>query len=226
MASENPPLRQIAGPAEAPGNGCNHIVVAGTIATGKTTLTEALASTLGLAAMVERPKANPFLERFYADQPRWALASQLWFATDSARQHRKIQRSGGAVQDHSVYENVHVFGAALADAGVLTENEWQLLLDATGPTIDSLPSPSIVLLVEAPVEDLMTRIRTRGRPYEAGLDSEYLTRLSHRRREYFEGWERSPVVLVDSGSIDLRLQPNVVKIADRMFEYLPSLSAA
>lgn len=217
-------LRQIAGPAVAPGDGSQHVIVAGTIAAGKTTLTEALAASLKLPASFERPEANPFLERFYADRRRWALASQLWFAADSAHQHLAIHNRGGGVQDHSVYENVHVFGATLAHHGSLADDEWALLRGASAPIVDSLPPPAIVVLVEAQVRDLLARIRARGRAYESTIDSEYLAELNRRRREYFEHWERSPVLLVDSSSIDLRQSAGTDIIAAKVLDYLPSLA--
>jgi len=217
------PLRQIAGPGPSPAEGPVHIVVAGTIATGKTTLTEALAARFGLPAVVERPDANPFLERFYANQRRWAFGSQLWFATDSAQQHAEIHRRSGGVQDHSIYENVHVFGAALAAHGALAEDEWDLLQAATAPVIDSLPPPSLVILVEAPVEVLLERIDVRGRPYEAGIDHRYLTELTQTRREFFERWTRSPVLLLDSDAIDLRQPQQTEIIAESLIDYSPKL---
>jgi deoxyadenosine/deoxycytidine kinase len=226
MTGQQSPLRQIAGPVQTPSagaNGANHIVVAGTIATGKTTLTRALADRLDLPAVAERPEANPFLERFYADRRRWALASQLWFTTDSGRQHVEIHLAGGGVQDHSIYENVHVFGAALAAHGALADDEWELLQATAAPLIDSLPPPSIVVLIEAPVEALMERIEARGRAYESGIDREYLTQMTNTRREFFERWSASPVLLLDSSASDLRELDQTEIIAARLVEYLPNL---
>lgn len=213
-------VRRIAGPAVAPPEGDRHVLIAGTIASGKTTLTEALAARLGLPAISERPDANPFLVRFYADRRRWALASQLWFALDSARQHQEIHRRGGAVQDHSIYENIEVFGAALAAHGELAEDEWALLREATGPVLAALPPPAVVVLLEAPVEELLRRVRARARTYEDGLGSGYLAELSSRRRAYFEGWDASPVLLVDSAAVDVRTSGGVDLIAARVLEYL------
>jgi deoxyadenosine/deoxycytidine kinase len=204
--------------------GVAHILVAGTIGSGKTTLTEALAAALGLPAVAERPQANPFLERFYADKRRWALASQLWFASDSARQHAEIHSGRGGVQDHSIYENVHVFGAALAEQGALAEDEWALLKKVTAPVIDRLPPPALVILIETPVEVLVGRIAGRGRTYEAGIDSAYLSDLTRKRKEFFEGWQRSPVLTVDSVETDLRLAREIDVIAAKVVDYIPSLA--
>lgn len=217
-------VRQIAGPESPPSTGARHIIVAGTIAAGKTTLTKALSAALDLPAVTERPNANPFLERFYGDQQRWALASQLWFAMDSVQQHIEIHRNGqGAIQDHSAYENVHVFGAALAKQGLMAGDEWTLLRESTDPILDRLPPPSLVLLVEAPIDVLLERIAARGRAYEMGLDYGYLSALNAERDEFFRRWERSPVLLVDSVAIDLRQKREIDIIAATISDYLPSL---
>lgn len=217
------PIRQIAGPDSPPEDGGSHIVVAGTIGAGKTTLVTALSSALGLPAMTERPDANPFLERFYLNPSRWALASQLWFASDSVRQHIEIHEHSGAVQDHSVYENVHAFGMALAEQGVLDGDEWDLLREFADMTIAQLPPPAIVILLEAPVETLLKRIAARGRDYELAIDRDYLEMLNRARNTYFRNWRNSPVLLVDSAALDLRQKSEIQLIVHKIIEYLPFL---
>jgi deoxyadenosine/deoxycytidine kinase len=197
-----------------------HVVVAGTIAAGKTTLSRALSTALGLPVMAERPDQNPFLERFYADSRRWALTSQLWFALDSARQHEEIHRLGGGVQDHSIYENVHAFGAVFADLGFLSGEEWGLLRAITEPIIEALPAPAVIVVVEAAPECLLARVAARGREYEASLRSDYLHALNVKRRAYFDRWTRSPVLLVDSAAVDLRRQEETDPIAGQVATYL------
>lgn len=197
-----------------------HVVVAGTIAAGKSTLSRALSTALGLSVMAEQPEKSPFLERFYADAKRWALASQLWFSLDSARQHEEIQKLGGGVQDHSVYENVFAFGAVFADLGFLSEDEWALLRGVTEPIIEALPAPAVVVVLEAAPECLLARIAARGRPYEASLQSDYLRALNLKRRAYFDRWTRSPVILVDSGKVDLRRKVETDPIAEQVAAHL------
>ncbi len=60
-----------------------YIVVEGPIGVGKTSLARRLADTFGCQLVEELPDANPFLERFYADPARAALATQLHFLLES-----------------------------------------------------------------------------------------------------------------------------------------------
>ena len=57
-----------------------YIAIEGPIGVGKTTLATLLAERWSMRTLFERPQDNPFLERFYRDTMRYALAMQLSFA--------------------------------------------------------------------------------------------------------------------------------------------------
>lgn len=213
-------LELIAGPPAVTPEAGRHIVVAGTMGVGKTTLTQALAEALEMPAYIETPETNPFLKRFYVDPSRWALQSQLWFLSDTAHQHLEIHKRGGAVQDHSVYENAFVFAATLAHEGKLQRDEWRLLQEAAHSVVACLPPPALVLLLEAPVGHLLERIAARARPYEVDIDPEYLVALNTRRSDYFRRWSAAPVLSVDTTEFDLRVEKETDIIATAVREYL------
>ena len=54
-----------------------YIVIEGPIGAGKTSLAAKLGQHYSAHTLLEQPESNPFLERFYRDQARYALPTQL-----------------------------------------------------------------------------------------------------------------------------------------------------
>ena len=67
-------------------NELRYIVVEGAIGVGNTSLARKLGLKLGRDLLLEAPAENPFLERFYAEPERFALATQLNF--NERHQHK------------------------------------------------------------------------------------------------------------------------------------------
>lgn len=199
-----------------------YIVVAGGIASGKTTLALRLAERLQTQVFLERPERNPFVMDFYGDPERWSLASQLWFTADTLRY--QAAASSGGIQDHSSYEAVHVFGAALRDIGHLQPREYDLLESVLTVGLRSLRTPDVVLLLRAPVEQLRKRIWLRGRAYEQDITAAYLQALVDQRERYFDRWTLSPVIPIATEQIDSRRDADLEHIVRRIKQTLsPSL---
>ena len=69
-------------------NKLRHVVIEGAIGVGKTSLARRLAESLDGETLLERPEDNPFLDRFYAEPGRHALATQLSFLVQRTMQER------------------------------------------------------------------------------------------------------------------------------------------
>ena len=67
-----------------------YIAIEGPIGVGKTSLARRLAERWSMQPVFERPQDNPFLERFYRDTGRYALAAQLHFALQRAQQAQEV----------------------------------------------------------------------------------------------------------------------------------------
>jgi hypothetical protein len=185
-----------------------YIVVAGNIAAGKTTLVRWLADELGVPRFEERPALNPFFDRFYADPPRWAFDSQMWFLNDSLHRHHAIARGGaGGVEDRCAHEVMEVFSRQLHDDGALERDELARIAARYRRGCRRLVPPDAVVLLDAPPDTLARRILVRGREAEvAGVGRAYLKRLRRRYDALFQGWSASPLIRVDTSRVDLRVR--------------------
>lgn len=189
-----------------------YIVVAGDIASGKTTLTRGLAEAMSLPALLEEPDRNPFLRSFYKDPTSWALKSQLWFALDTLEQQVITQDHGG-IQDHSVFEVVQVFAAALRDGGHMSRDDFELLRRAVELAAHDLRGPDLVVLLHTPLDVLQQRIAQRSRDYEHAISPIYLDKLAQARRDLFAHWTLSPILHIDTERYDARKAVDVKEIA-------------
>jgi deoxyguanosine kinase len=72
----------------------HHVAVEGAIGSGKTSLARKLGERLRAELLLERPSDNPFLERFYTDRARYALATQLNFLFQRADQIKSLAQPG------------------------------------------------------------------------------------------------------------------------------------
>lgn len=80
------------------------IIIAGNIATGKTTLTEALATRMNWRYETESVEDNPYLGDFYDNMKGWAFHLQMHFLLHRFRQHQSAMDSKESViLDRSIY---------------------------------------------------------------------------------------------------------------------------
>ena len=180
-----------------------YLVLAGNIGAGKSTLVELLAERLGFSPYYEPVAENPYLADFYADMPRWALQSQLFFLTHRVRSHRALMEdTRSVVQDRSIYEDAEIFARNLYEQGSMTERDWNTYRNLYRTLIDLLPAPDLVVYLKASVPTLRKRIALRGREMEASIPASYLEGLNRLYEEWIEGFELSPALVVPCDRLD------------------------
>lgn len=188
------------------------VAVGGNIATGKSSLVDALGEALGLPVFPERWQNNPW----FGSTPDQALASQMWFLVSAAADNARIVRGSGGIQERCIHEHSFVFGSeALShdDAG---------LLETSYSMFDRLlPDPDVLVFLYASPLELEHRVRRRGRPEEADLTFDRLTGLDARYRAFIDNWTRCPVIQVNTERTDLRIETSLASITDAIMATLP-----
>lgn len=176
-----------------------YIVVEGPIGVGKTSLARRLADAFECELVEELPDANPFLERFYAEPGRSALATQLQFLINRYRQQRALTgaRDGRGVIADYLFAKDQIFAQMNLDGPELT-----LYREVLGLMTEPIPSPDLVIYLEARPEVLLRRLRKRNREFERRISEAYLEGLIEAYRRFFHDYTEAPVLVVNCSAID------------------------
>jgi deoxyadenosine/deoxycytidine kinase len=175
---------------------CRYLVVEGPIGTGKTSLAQALARRLDADPMLEAPQDNPFLERFYADMPRYALPTQLNFLfqrVDQLRGLAQLDLFGRPTVADFLFDKDPLFARLN-----LSDDELALYDKIYSHLKPRVPTPDLVIYLQAPVATLVARIHRRGVDYERSIPEVYLARLADAYSRYFYQYDEAPLLIVNS----------------------------
>ena len=186
------------------------IGVAGMVGTGKTTLTRALSSRFGLQMALESVDAdNPWLESFYggeAEMRMYALHLQLHFLATRFASMRRMRGLGGSwILDRTWYEDAEIFARGLFEQGLMTSDEWTLYRRLYAELLYSPAArpPRLLVYLHGPLDVIVERIATRGRPKERDVSIEYWTALHARYERWISHFRHCPVLPLDVRDYDL-----------------------
>jgi deoxyadenosine/deoxycytidine kinase len=198
------------------------VLVAGNIASGKTSLTERLGSRLGWRTAFESVADNPYLADFYSDMRLWSFHLQVFFLGHRAQQHLELARAPeSAIADRSIYEDAYIFARALYHLGNLSERDYQAYRTVFAQVVTSLPRPDLLLYLRCPVPVLLQRIGDRGRAIERGITADYLSLLETFYNEWLQSFDLCPVLTIQTDDLDFvrrseHLDIVVQRIQDRL----------
>lgn len=179
------------------------VVVAGNIGVGKSTLVQFLHERLSWEPYFEAVVENPYLAEFYADMPRWAFHSQVFFLTRRLRSHHELlMRPGTVVQDRCVYEDAEIFAKNLFKRGGMSERDYKTYRELYEVLTLLLPRPDLTVYLEASVSTLLQRIARRGRDYEKKIEPGYLSELNQLYSEWIGDFSVSPLLIVPADRLN------------------------
>jgi len=178
-----------------------HIIVEGPIGVGKTSLARRLGEHLEVELLLEQPEINPFLSRFYQNQERYALQTQLFFLfhrIDLLRDLAQPELFPRTVVSDFLLEKDPLFAAL-----TLNEDEYTLYRQIYDRV--SLPAsvaPDLVIYLQAKPETLVSRVRKRGIDMERKISDDYLILLGESYTRFFHNYEAAPVMVVNSENLN------------------------
>ena len=178
-----------------------YIVVEGPIGVGKTSLVKKLSDSFGSELLLEKAEENPFIVRFYQNPRQYALSTQLYFLLQRAQQVQSFRQIDLFQKSHIA--DFMIDKDRLFAELTLTSDELQLYQQIYQHMTIDAPQPDLVIYLQAPVEVLRGRITRRGIDYEQQIKNDYLSRLSELYTRFFYDYDESPLLTVNTQSIDL-----------------------
>lgn len=175
------------------------IAVSGPIGVGKTTLCSWLKDTLNISLFAENPDDNPFIRDYYSDQSRWAFQSQMWFLWRKYELLTSLRDQGtSGIIDRTIHED-YIFAKVL-----LEKRELELYERWYSMVFQAVPEPNLIISLEASVDSMLARIRTRDRDYERKIHPELLEKLHAEYQKWIESYSDSPVIRINTEEEDVR----------------------
>ena len=195
-----------------------HIVIAGNIGSGKTTLTTLLARHYGWTPKFEAVDYNPYLEDYYQDIPRWSFALEVYFLKQRFRDLLDISRSEETIiQDRSIFEGVYVFTANNYAMGNLDDRDFHCYMDLFESMMSIVKYPDLMIYLKASIPHLVQNIQRRGREYEQQMQLDYLKNLNTRYDDFIYHKYRGKVLTVEVDQLDFLNRPaDFARIVDRI----------
>ncbi|HKI59578.1 MAG TPA: deoxynucleoside kinase [Mariprofundaceae bacterium] len=177
-----------------------HIAVEGAIGVGKSTVAQRLADRLGSGTLMESVDDNPFVELFYQNPSRHALAVQLSFLFSRLKQWQSIHQlnlfSQGMVSDY-------LFAKDRLFASINLTDEEFILYDQVARLVSvDIPKPDLVIYLQSDHNIIMERIRNRNRSIERGLTPDYLQRVMVGYDNFFFHYQDTPLLVVQTDKLN------------------------
>jgi len=177
-----------------------YIVIEGPIGVGKTSLAKLLAKEFRARCVLELPEGNPFLSHFYQDRKKYAFQAQVFFLLTRFQQQQEISQldlfNQVTLSDY-LFDKDRIFALLNLD-----EHEFALYEKIFQLLGGRIPTPDLVIFLQAKPEVLLHRIKSRNITYEREIELDYLKRLTQAYNDYFFHYEQSPLLVVNTSEID------------------------
>jgi deoxyguanosine kinase len=176
-----------------------YIAVEGPIRVGKSTLADILAERLNAQRVME-PDSNPFLRAFYEGERGAAFQAQFTFLARRFEQLRALDlgpQSQKTVVADFIFEKDKLFAYLnLNDQELETYNLYFNYFR------EQLPTPDLVIYLQAAPEVLKKRLKKKNVPAERAVSDEYLEEVVKAYEHFFFHYTSSDLLIVNTSEID------------------------
>jgi deoxyguanosine kinase len=174
-----------------------YIALEGPIRVGKSTLSRIIAERLH-AQRITEPDDNPFLQTFYEGEAGAAFQTQFSFLIQRYEQLKAITpRSNNLVVADYIFEKDKLFACInLTDAELEVYNRYYTEFRA------QLPTPDLVIYLQASPDVLKKRLRKKNAPAETAISEQYIEEVVRAYEHFFFHYTASDLLVVNTTDID------------------------
>ncbi|MGE5206694.1 MAG: deoxynucleoside kinase, partial [Chlamydiota bacterium] len=152
------------------------------------------------AQRVAEPDDNPFLKAFYDGEPGAAFQAQFAFLASRFEQLKALDvgpRSNKTVVADYIFEKDKLFAYLnLSDVELETYNRYY------NHFRDQLPTPDLVIYLQASPEVLRKRLKKKSVAAEKGISQDYLEAVVKAYEHFFFHYTASDLLVVNTSDID------------------------
>ncbi len=176
-----------------------YIAIEGPIRVGKSTLARIIAERLH-AQRVAEPEDNPFLGAFYQGEAGAAYQAQFAFLIQRFEQLRGLEVGPNTrktiVADY-IFEKDKLFACInLNDTELTIYNRYYEHFRA------QLPTPDLVIYLQATPEVLKKRLKKKNAPGERSISDDYIEEVAKAYDHFFFHYSASDLLVVNTSDID------------------------
>jgi deoxyguanosine kinase len=184
-----------------------YIAVSGTIGAGKTELAAKLSKDLHSSLIPEEFASNTFLEKFYNDPERYAFPLEISFLFERFQQ-LKTSFAKADIFNPSFISDYFFDKSLLFAKHNLSNDQFSIFLSLFTAFREQLPLPDLLIYLHRPADILLKNIHLRGRIYEQGITSEYLSSLQVLYLDYFRKSLNTRIIILKLEQSDFKAEPD------------------
>ena len=194
------------------------IVLAGMIASGKSTVSARLAKELGSKLMIEPVDQNPILPLYYKDKEKYAFLLQIYFLNERFKLIKEALTNNKNVLDRSIYED-ELFTRINLMEGNISQVEYDIYADLLANMLEEIKdmpkkAPDLLVYLDISFDKFLDNLAKRGRDFEqidlstekGQKDLAYFKTLHKEYQSWYENYSYSDKIAIDMNKYDVNCE--------------------
>lgn len=181
------------------------IAVEGPIGVGKTSLAQKISMSFDFYLLREIVEENPFLGKFYDDIEAWSFQTEMFFLCNRYKQLEDVEKIY-LTKNKPVIADYHISKNMIFAKRTLKDRQFDKYAEIFHILTADMPKPNMMIYLDASLETLLARIKTRGRTVEQNIQPAYLQQLKADYQLFMQEFEKQnphiPVIRLNGDEMD------------------------